>query len=170
MSQEPKYEILQSYGKIELRVYAPFLVAEVHRSGKRKEAIREGFRILADYLFGNNETSIRLPMSIPVTQQKTGDFWTIRFMLTQASEINTLPRPKNPLVHLLSIPQTTFAVIQFSGTPKDEKLESATAQLRAFAASHNLRLEGEPIFAFYNPPWTLPFLRRNEVLIECRKT
>ena len=73
MSKEPKYEVLQSYEKIELRLYEPFLVAEVECPGIRKEAIRSGFRILANYIFGNNIASAKLRMSIPVTQQKIGD-------------------------------------------------------------------------------------------------
>lgn len=166
MSKEPKYEVLKSYDKIELRFYEPFLVAEVECKGLRKEAIQSGFRILADYLFGNNATSKRLPMSIPVTQQKIVDGWIIRFMLTDASHLDNLPQPKNPIVKLLSIPPTKFAVIRFSGLADDEKIQRYTQRLRQFAKSHQWPLDDQPILAFYNPPWTLPFLRRNEVLIQ----
>ena len=166
MSKEPKYEVLQSYEKIELRLYEPFLVAEVECPGIRKEAIRSGFRILANYIFGNNIASAKLRMSIPVTQQKIGDGWKIRFMLTQTSDLNDLPQPNNQLVKLLSIPRKKFAAIRFSGIANDEKLQRYTTQLREFAASHKWPLDDRPILAFYNPPWTLPFLRRNEVLFE----
>ena len=103
MGKEPEYQVLQSYGKIELRLYEPFLVAEVECSGVRKEAIRAGFRILANYIFGNNIASAKLPMSIPVTQQKIDEGWKIQFMLTQTSNLNDLPQPNNQLVKLLSI-------------------------------------------------------------------
>lgn len=169
VSKEPKYEILQTYGKIELRLYEPFLVAEVECSGIRKEAIRAGFRILANYIFGNNITSANLPMSVPVTQQKTDEGWKIRFMLTQTSDLNDLPQPNNQLVKLLSISRKKFAAIRFSGIANDEKLQRYATELRKFAASHKWLLDNTSIFAFYNPPWTLPFLRRNEVLFEVLK-
>jgi hypothetical protein len=166
MSKEPKYQVLESYKKIELRLYEPFLVAEVETSGMRKDAIRSGFRMLANYLFGNNTASIKLPMSIPVTQQKISDKWKVRFMLAEASDLDDLPQPNNSVVKLLSIPEKKFAVIRFSGVPNDKEIENYTQQLRDFASSHQWILDDKPILAFYNPPWTLPFLRRNEVLIE----
>ncbi len=166
MSKEPKYEVLESYGKIELRLYWPFLVAEVETSGLRKEAIRSGFRILANYIFGNNTTSKKLSMSIPVTQQEIDQGWKIRFMLTEASHLDSLPQPNNQLIKLHSIPRKKFAVIRFSGTPNDKKIQCYTQRLRQFADAHQWPLHDKPVLAFYNPPWTLPFLRRNEVLIE----
>ena len=169
MSKEPKYQVSESHGKIEVRLYEPFLVGEVEISGGRKEAIRSGFRILADFLFGNNTASARLPMSIPVTQQKTGEGWKIRFMFAEASKLDDLPKPKNPSVKLISIPRKKFAAIRFSGLPNDKKIQSQTEKLRQFAKSHHWPLDDKPIFAFYNPPWTLPFFRRNEILIEIMK-
>jgi hypothetical protein len=166
MSNEPRYEVLESYDKIELRLYEPFLVAEVECPGLRKESIRSGFRILADYIFGNNAASEKWPMSVPVTQQKIDDSWKIRFMLTEASDLDDLSQPNNPLIKLLSIPRKEIAAIRFSGIANDEKLQKYTTQLRAFADSHQWPLDDRPILAFYNPPWTLPFLRRNEVLFE----
>ena len=169
MSKEPKYEVLQSCKKIELRLYEPFLVAEVECTGERKEAIRSGFRILANYIFGNNIASAKLPMSIPVTQQKIDKGWKIRFMLTQTTDLDDLPQPNTQLVKLLSISRKKFVAIRFSGIVSDEKIQRYTNQLREFAASHKWLLDDSVILAFYNPPWTLPFLRRNEVLVEVLK-
>lgn len=166
MSEEPKYQVLEAYDKIELRLYEPFVVAEVENYEMRKEAIRSGFKILADYLFGNNSTSTKMSMSIPVTQQKIGNRWKIRFMLTEASNLDALPQPNGQPIQLLSIPQKKFAAIRFSGIVTDEKIEDHTEKLKAFANSHQWVLDDKPILAFYNPPWTLPFLRRNEILIE----
>ncbi len=166
MSKEPKYQILARYKKIELRIYEPFLVAEVEGFGNRKEGIRSGFKILAHYLFGGNSASENLPMSIPVTQQKNGNGWKIRFMLSHATDLTQLPKPNDSVVKLISVPQKKFCVIRFSGTPDDKKIEKATHQLREFVDLHHLKIYGEPIFAFYNAPWTIPFLRRNEVMFE----
>ena len=169
MSKEPKYEVLHHYEKIELRLYEPFLVAEITCRGTRQEAIRSGFRVLADYIFGNNRDSVKLPMSIPDTQQKIKDVWKIRFMLTQTSDLNDLPRPNNQLVQLSCISGKKMVAIRFSGIPSDEKIEKYTTELRECAASHNWPVDERPILAFYNAPWTLPVLRRNEVLFEVLK-
>lgn len=169
MSKELKYQILKSYDKIEIRLYEPFLVAEVHCLGVRKEAIRSGFRILASYIFGDNIDSAKMPMSIPVTQQKIEEGWKIRFMLVHTSVLNDLPKPNNQLIKLLSVSGKKFAVIRFSGVPNDEKIQRYTIQLQEFAELHKWPLDKNPILAFYNPPWTLPFLRRNEILFELLK-
>lgn len=166
MSKEPKYRVLESFGKIEIRFYEPFLIAEVETSGKRKEAIRAGFRLLADYLFGNNKASKRLPMSVPVTQQAKGDRWAIRFMLADESHLENLPEPNTHIVRLLQMPAQKLAVIQFSGFPNEEKLEAQTEKLRQFINANKSQIRGGPILAFYNPPWTLPFFRRNEIMFE----
>jgi hypothetical protein len=166
MSKEPKYQVLESYDKIELRLYEPFLVAEVQCSGIRKDAIISGFRILADYIFGNNTAAAKLPMSIPVTQQKVEGGWRIRFMLAHTSHLNELPQPNNQNIKLLAISRQKFAAIKFSGIAKEEKIQKFTTQLREFSYSHKWPINDSPILAFYNAPWTLPFLRRNEVLFE----
>ncbi len=166
MSKEPKYTVLESHDEIELRLYEPFMVAEVKISGVRKEAIRSGFRILANYIFGGNKTSTKIPMSIPVTQQKTGNLWRIRFMLTEASDLKNPPKPNDPLIELLSIPEKKFAAIRFSGIFSDKKIQKYTEKLQNHALSRKWTLNKDPILAFYNPPWTLFFLRRNEILIE----
>lgn len=166
MSKEPKYQVLDSFGKIEIRFYQPFLVAEVESSGLRREAIRSGFRILAGYIFGNNKSSTKLPMSIPVTQQRTENGWKIRFMITNAFDLEDLPHPNNSEIKLLKVPEQKMAVIRFSGSVSEENLEKYTKKLQAFATLHEWVLDEKPIYAFYNPPWTLPFLRRNEVIFE----
>ncbi len=166
MSKEPKYQVLDSYSKIEVRLYDPFIVAEVEMTGTRKEAIRSGFKILFNYISGQNSTSTKIPMSIPVTEQKVNDRWKIRFMLIQSSYLKDPPHPNHPLIQILSIPHKKFAAIRFSGIPTDKKLAKATQELLGFAKSRQWNLGENPLFAFYNPPWTLPFFRRNEVLVE----
>lgn len=169
MGKEPKYEVLESYGRLEIRSYEPIIVAEVKCPGARKEAIQSGFKILASYIFGGNTTSTKFPMSVPVTQEKTDNGWRIRFMLTEIENVNKLPKPTNQSIKLLLIPRKKFAVVRFSGLANDEKIQKNTETLRIFAHSHEWTIHHKPILAFYNPPWTLPFLRRNEVMMEISK-
>lgn len=178
----PKYKVIESSGNIELREYAPMIVAEVDIEGNRKEALNEGFSILADYIFGNNlskkkikmttpvtnEPSEKIAMTAPVMQEKERETWKIRFMMPSEYTMETLPIPNSKKIHLISIPAKRFAVIRFSGIPGDEKIKKKSVELLNFIKNRNLNTQGNPIAAFYNPPWTLPFLRRNEVMIELR--
>jgi len=178
--EQPKYQVLESSGEIEIRDYAPMIVAEVAKPGERRDAIRKGFRIIADYIFGNNTTAQRVPMTAPVTQQDSekiattapvtqqdnGKTWRVRFIKPSSYTIGTLPKPHNPAVKLKEIAAKRYAVFRFSGVADEDSLKRRTKDLRVWIGSKNLTPLSEPVYAFYNPPWTLPFLRRNEVMLE----
>jgi len=166
MSKEPKFKIVESYGKIELREYESFLVAEVEVAGERKEAIRAGFRLLAEFIFGDNTTKTQIAMKIPVTQQRNADLWKIRFMMPSEYSDQTIPRPINSRIKIFPVQASRFASIRFSGIANDKKIDSYIDRLWQFCQSHQWKISGSPILAFYNPPWTIPFFRRNEVMFE----
>ncbi len=186
MSQvnEPKFKIIESNGNVEIRDYAPVLVAQVIVEGERKEAISKGFRVLADYIFGNNAPRQKISMTAPVTQQQgekipmtapviqqasdeTGQ-WKVRFVMPSDYSLESIPLPNNGEVELISIPAKRYVVIPFSGLARPESLQTHLNELRTYVDGQKLHTLGEPIFAFYNPPWTLPFLRRNEIMLEVK--
>ena len=178
--EQPKYTVAERSGDIEIRDYAPMIAAETEVTGDRREAIGKGFRIIADYIFGNNtaskkvamtapvtqQGSEKIAMTAPVTQQGNGQSWRVAFIMPSEYTMDTLPKPNNAAVELKQIPAKRFAVIRFSGMGRQESLDRHTKELEAFLQEKNLTPLSAPTFAFYNPPWTLPFLRRNEVLIE----
>jgi len=178
--EQPKYKVVESSGNIEIRDYAPMIVAEAEVSGDRREAIGKGFRLIADYIFGNNTTSQKVAMTAPVTQQGSekiamtapvtqqgdGKTWTVRFIMPSSYTMETLPKPNNPAVKLKEIGGNRFAVIRFSGMGREDSLRRHTNELNEFVVAKDLKPLSAPTYAFYNPPWTLPFLRRNEVLVE----
>jgi hypothetical protein len=178
--EHPKYKVAERSGNIEIRDYAPMIIAETEVKGERREAIGKGFRIIADYIFGNNTASQKVPMTAPVTQQGSekiamtapvtqhgdGDTWRVRFIMPSKYTMETLPRPNNPGIELKEIPEKRFAVIRFSGMAGEESLERYNKELDDFLSAKRLTPLSPPTYAFYNPPWTLPFLRRNEVLVE----
>jgi hypothetical protein len=168
MGKEPKFKTIEAHGKIELREYGSFLVAEVEVEGERKEAIRAGFRLLAAFIFGANATKTKIAMKIPVTQQKAADHWKIRFMLPSEYSEETIPQPNSSRIKIDSIEKRRFAAIRFSGTPSDIEIDIQTHKLTEFCLSHQWQISGSPIFAFYNPPWTIPCFRRNEVMFEIK--
>lgn len=181
--EQAKYEVVKSYNNIELRDYAPMIIAEVEVSGQRKEAINNGFRLVADYIFGNNksnakvamtspvvqEQSEKIAMTAPVTQQSDGDNWKVHFVMPSSYTMETLPKPNNPLVKLKEVEAKRFVAIRFSGIAGEENLNKNTELLHKFINDNGLKSQSVPTYAFFNPPWTLPFLRRNEVMIEVSK-
>jgi hypothetical protein len=164
--ERARYKIVARDRDIEIRDYTPMIVAETRVSGDREEAIQYGFRALADYIFGNNTASRVVAMTAPVMQQGEAESWRVRFMMPGRYTMETLPRPNNPAVTLRHVEGRYFAAIRFSGAARDAGLRRYTERLEEFIRDNGLRPLSSPAFAFYNPPWTLPFLRRNEVLIE----
>jgi len=178
--EQAKYEVVESQGDIQIRDYAPMIVAEAEVSGERKEAINKGFRVIADYIFGNNtrkqnvamtapviqQPEEKIAMTAPVTQEGTSGRWTVRFVMPANYTMDTLPRPNNDAVKLQMVPGKRFAVIRFSGMAGETSLKDHADELNAFMRHKKLNALSPPTYAFFNPPWTLPFLRRNEVMIE----
>lgn len=178
--EQPDYKLIRSEKNIEIRDYARMILAEVEVSGERKQAIREGFKILAGYIFGNNISNIKMEMTAsvtnelnekmamtaPVIQEQHMDKWKVRFVMPKKFSFETLPKPNSKDVILIPLPARRLAVIRFSGLADDENIKQHTDELETYLLAQRLKPIGGPFLAFYNPPWTLPFLRRNEVMIE----
>lgn len=174
----PSYKVIQSSKSIEIREYAPLIQAEVTVEGERGKAINAGFRLLADYIFGNNvsskaiamtapvsqQRSEKIAMAAPVTQTKEGSVWKVQFTMPSSYTLETLPKPNNPEVKIISKPASRVIAIKFTGFWSEGSLKKHLAQLETFIRDNNLKIVGDPTYAFYNPPWTLPFLRRNEII------
>ena len=178
--EKPKYEVLSSANSIEVRKYGPVIVAEVQVKGERESAISEGFKILADYIFGNNTVNQTLKMTAPVLQTQNekikmtapviqkgkGDLWTVMFVMPSRHTISSLPKPNNKQVSLKEIPEKKIIAIRFSGQSSSDNIQKHMDTLLRYIEENNINVLASPMFAFYNPPWTLPIFRRNEILIE----
>jgi hypothetical protein len=178
--EQASYKVVKSDGNIEIRDYAPMIMAMCEVSGERKAAIGDGFRIIASYIFGNNignntiamtspvmqETGQKIAMTAPVTQQGDGDRWTVGFVMPSHYTMDSLPKPVNQDVKLIEVPRKRYAAIRFSGLGSDDALKQREGELRSYLDQHHYMPIGLPTYAFFNPPWTVPFLRRNEVMLE----
>ena len=156
------------------------IAAESEVKGERKAAIQEGFRLIAAYIFGANkpnakiamtapvqqQSAQKIAMTAPVTQQTDGSSWTVRFIMPSGWTMQSLPVPNDPRVTLKPVSAKRMVAIRFSGTANDDLIQAKTDELRKYAAEHKLSTIGEPLLAFYNPPWTLPIFRRNEIMFE----
>lgn len=191
--EEPAHKVLIREGAFEVRQYVPMAVAEVLVPGDRDEAANRGFRLLAGYIFGGNQPAAKIAMTAPVLQQPVNEItvpapararsgekiamtapvlqtateagWRVRFVMPAGATLANLPKPNDDRVRLLEEPGAKVAAFRFSGTWNDAGLKQKAGELEAFIARQGLKPAGAASFAFYNPPWTLPFMRRNEVLI-----
>ncbi len=248
--KEPNFSVLSTDSPIETREYEPMIIAEVTVHGDRKTAIKRGFSILADYIFGNNtvqdnidmakpvtqqndekitvttpsrvqvgkkikmtapviqqtnetidmtapvtqqihekitvatptrlqvgekikmttpviqQTNETIEMSSPVSQQQKGKTWIVRFVMPDKYTLKTLPEPNNKTIRIMLLPTERYVVIRFSGLVSENSLKKHEGLLLDYMAENNLVALSPTKYAFYNPPWTLPFLRRNEIMVQ----
>jgi hypothetical protein len=178
--EEPKFTLVAREGAFEIRDYPAAVVAEVSVTGDQGAAANQGFRILAGYIFGGNKRRQSIAMTAPVTQEpqgqtiamtapvtqtRQGGAWVIRFTMPSAFTLETLPEPNDKRVQLRAAPPARFAVVQFSGVARPDSVAAKTAELETFIRARSLHAVGPPSLSQYDPPWTLWFLRRNEVMI-----
>ncbi len=202
--EEPKFEILQTDGNIEIRRYQPKLVAEVLVDGDLSEASNKGFRQIAAFIFGNNRTgrtddptsTIRIPMTAPVViapqirshpnsekinmtapvivtprtdasaSMQAANKWLVRFVMPSKYSLATLPLPNDAAINIREIPGTTMAVLRYSWLNGIDRVQEKTEELSRWLVANHYAALGSAQLARYDPPWTLPMLRRNEIMFE----
>jgi hypothetical protein len=185
--EEPKYDLLEKSEAFELRAYKPMIVAEAFVDGDSDAASNKGFKLIADYIFGNNKSrseagasekismtvpvtlepkSEKISMTAPVTMQESAGKWRVHFVMPSNYTLQTLPVPNNTAVQLREVPAKKFAVHRYSGLNSEAKTAKKTEELLAWLEVKQIKPSGLPMLARYDAPWTLPFLRRNEVMVE----
>jgi hypothetical protein len=191
--ETPPYRTLTLDERFELRRYEPHIVASTEVTGEHDDATRQGFRRLAGYIFGNNRQEAKVAMTAPVsTQAKRADddegvsiamtapvatqptglandgktTWEVTFTMPSKWRMDTLPTPVDDRVKLKERPGRCQAAVIFSGLTTDGAVKEQEALLRTWLTDKGLSPVGEPTLARYNDPFTLPWNRRNEVLID----
>jgi hypothetical protein len=188
-TEEPKYELIEKSGDFELRHYQPMLIAEVLVDGDMDQASGKGFRLIADYIFGNNITKIgsskkikmtapvtieprseEISMTIPVSLKNISGRWQVSFVMPSKYTLDTIPLPNNKQIMLRKVPARKVAVLEFSGFVNEKNTANRTQELLKWMDKNNLISSGSIELSRYDPPWTLPFLRRNEIIVEYVKS
>ena len=178
-TETPDYTVVDQVRALEIRDYAPRLAADtVVQAATVEKARKQGFKRLAGYIFGDNQageemamtapvaqSSKKIEMTAPVAQTATDRGWRIRFFLPGRLTMATAPKPTSDTVTLHEVPSQTYAVSRFSGSRGEDAVNTHIAQLTQTLADSRWETTGQAIAWFYDPPWTLPFLRRNEVAV-----
>ena len=181
--EEPKYSVLKEYENFEIRNYASYLVAEVDIEGSYNKSGNEAFRILAGYIFGDNQSSTKMNMTAPVESEaiqpsermnmtapvfsnKNVNGYTYRFVMESKYTQETLPVPNNSKIRITEIKDRVMAVISFSGRWSQKNFEKHEQILVNDLKNEGIGVASEAIYARYNAPFTPWFLRRNEIMYE----
>lgn len=176
--EEPDYQVVQQLKGIELRDYAPYVVAQVLMTGSAENAGNAAFPILAGYIFGQNKgerrfdmtapvtqaaAPVKLEMTAPVTQAAAPGGYVVQFVLPKGVTLASAPEPLDPRVQLREEPARRVAVIRYSGLWTQANYDEHLALLQSALRDAGLRWSGEPVLSRYNPPIMPWFLRRNEI-------
>jgi SOUL heme-binding protein len=179
--QEAGYEVLKDGDPVQVRQYKPLVVAQTEVDADYEEASNKAFQRLFDYISGNNkgqqkiamtapviqeQQTEKIAMTAPVFQEKSGKTWVMCFVLPARYSLANAPLPSNPLVTLKEVPSKKVAVLSFSGFLSEKSIIEKTKELQSWLDAQGYKAKGAPRSAGFDPPWTLPFLRRNEVHID----
>ena len=179
----PDYEVVYTDGSVEYRQYEPYIVAEtvVKNSSSYRGSSNEGFMRLLRYITGANESqsdiamtapvqqtpaSEKIDMTAPVQRNETEEGWRVAFMLPSSFTMDTAPTPTNNEISLRLIPKQLMAVIRYSGRWTERNFNRHKEELLESLEESNIKTIGVAESAAYDAPYVLPFLRRNEVMIE----
>ncbi len=181
--EEPSYTVVEKRDGYEIRDYAPYIVAEVEVTGSRSESLNQWFRLLADSIFWNNTKSSPIAMTapvaesasepvamtVPVMEQGTGDTRRVTFSMPSKYTLATLPKPNNSAVTLREIPAHRVAVLRFSWYATNSRVARLESQLLDMLKRDNIKTLWMPAYAGYNPPFSAPWIQRNEVMVDIVK-
>ncbi len=169
--EEPRYTVLTAEPPFEVRRYAAFTVAQTQINGDFDAASGSGFRRIAAYIFGDNlqhpsGTQRKIAMTAPVTLTPENQGWRVHFVMPSEESVQTLPQPLNPQIQLRPVPEHEVVAVRFSGLMTQSSMQEQTERLRTWAQARHLKLSPTAQMARYDNPFTLPWNRRNEILID----
>ena len=165
--EQYRYKVIKQIDEVEIRSYESAVFSSVKMSSSTyEESASGGFRILAGYIFGGNETGQKIAMTSPVIMEM-GDSMKMSFMVPSDQDINGLPKPNDARVFQEKKDSTVLAAISFSGWASDEKIQSHIEELKSILTQHQIQYEGPFSYLGYNPPYQL-VNRRNEVVVRVK--
>lgn len=163
--EQRKYQVLRKFDKFEIRRYEPALYSSVKLGATSyNQSANQGFRILAGYIFGGNETNEKISMTSPVTME-LGDSSKMMFMVPKSHSLNDLPKPNNSSIVFENQGEKVFAAIEFNGWANDKKIAKYQSILKEQLEKEGIFHTNKFAFLGYNAPFEI-INRRNEVIVE----
>lgn len=178
--ESPKYELISRHKGYELRKYPAYIEARVKVTGDYREGLNQGFRRLASYIFGANQPAGKIAMTAPVMEsggskiamtapvaEATSDSgrW-VSFVMPESYTLEMLPKPNDGGIEFVETRDRYVYVRRFSGYPGEKRVKRMKERLLRDLERDGIHPASEPSAAFYNPPWTPPFMMKNEVWID----
>ena len=163
--KEPNFRLIDKHNNIEIRQYSKYIVART-TAINTDDSPNNMFRTLASYIFGQNKAQKNIPMTAPVTTFKNKDSYEMLFYMLDVKNIEELPEPLEQNIVFEEIHLNKCAVISFSWFTYDKKIKSYQNQLKKFLDKNGYTITSQFMLNRYDPPWRLPFMRRNEVLVQ----
>jgi hypothetical protein len=157
------YEVTKNISnKIEIREYRSMLLATISTNA---ESQNTHFRALLKFISGDNEQNKKINMTAPVFQQNINNQQSMSFVMPNNLTLENFPKPNNKNIKIELLENTKFIAIRFSGRAVNKNFNKHQIILEGEIKKHGLKIDlTNPVHAYYNPPWTLPFFKRNEVL------
>ena len=165
-TESPVYRVIRTDGKVEIREYPGLVLATTPMAG---EGMNGSFGQLFRFIDGGNESSEKIAMTSPVLIDTASDAKTMSFIMPKATVEKGVPKPAAENVSVGKVAAATLAVLRFGGGRTAENEAKAIADLKAWLAAQKIAAKGAPMFAYYDPPWTPVFMRRNEVMVRIDK-
>ena len=166
--KEPSFSLIDKENNIELRQYDEYVIARTSIPVNQSEEDNNMFRVLASYIFGRNEKNQSIPMTAPVTTYKNNDTYDMIFYMLDVNNIQELPNPSGQNISLENFNLGKCAVISFSWFASKNKINKYTEKLKKYINDNGYTVDSPFMVNRYDPPWTLPFLRRNEILVKIK--
>ena len=168
--KEPNFILIEEHNNIEIRQYSKYIIAKATiPTNTSKSTENNMFRTLASYIFGQNKAQKNIPMTAPVTTLKNKDSYEMLFYMLDVQSIEELPEPIGQNIVFDEIYLDKCAVISFSWFTSDGRIKNYQKQLKDFLDKNGYIIKSNFMLNRYDPPWRLPFMRRNEVLVQIQK-
>lgn len=181
--EQAQYEVLESRGEYEIRLYAPMLVAETEMNNEARRGEGDAFRVLASYIFGGNKQNrsikmtapvirnLELPsqdiaMTAPVLIDDNSANSSMTFVVPSKFTQETIPVPNDPRVKLRTVPERTIAALSFGWQAPKSRRAKKVQELLSLLRRDGIEIAGTPVYAGFNPPFSVPFLKRHEIQVE----
>jgi hypothetical protein len=156
--------VIRKAAGYQVREYETYILSEVDVTGDLSDAVTKGFRIPAGYIFGNNVKRESIPMTNPVSVATGTGTPTVSFVVPSKYGLDTLPAPVDQRVRFTVVPSHQATVLAFSGYAGMKRVSKETIRFRALLDRDGVDLDSEISLAQYDPPWSPPFLRKNELI------